>query len=143
MREGKAMEHRLAMSRRIAGAQGSADTPVSSLPLAGQPDIERDDGTRRQIEQIAHPAARCAETAPFPDKSGLLEQGRLDREHIVAGHVLRGIDALENIMEPGEGRGLCHKPFLPAASRRSNSFCESFGMERIQGIDGMKRPERF
>lgn len=49
-------------------------------------------------EELATALAGRADPPPLADQSAVAEQRRLDRQHIVARHVLRGVDPLEEDM---------------------------------------------
>jgi hypothetical protein len=81
-------------SRYAAGGSGSE--LISAATFAFEPFFElelRDWSRRMQVDPLP---AGASDAAPATNKRQILEQGRFDRDHVEAGHVLRAIDPFEH-----------------------------------------------
>src|SRR5271157_6594719 len=105
---------------------------VAAAPLAAEPLLQFDLGDWRRRVQVDPRPPCAADAPPAAYQSEILEEGRLDRQDVIARHVSSAVDPLEhqNLEERRVVRFLGHRPKL----RRGKSLASNECSESILSI---------
>src|SRR5271165_5553066 len=119
-----------------ARSSQSGTEHVAAAPLAAEPLLEFDLGDWRRRVQVDPRPPCAADAPPATYQSEILEEGRLDRQDVIARHVSSAVDPLEhqNLEERRVVRFLGHRPKLRRGkSLASNEYSESGGLCEVAG----------
>jgi hypothetical protein len=107
---------------------------VAAAELAGEPGFEGLGGGGLGGVGIAEAAPGRSDAPPLADQRTLAEQGRLDRQDVVAGHVPAVVAPFEHEQlecRIGAGSGALHAPIFMRVGGVSNDIVESVDQDRF------------